>query len=176
MSNDLTHPKLVIRFCQKCGQKVRFDKINYKSICESCGFQFYINSAAAVAAIIENEAGEVLFAIRGREPFKGMLDLPGGFIDVGETAEIALIREIKEELGVKVEDSSYIGSFPNEYSYGGLTYFTLDLAFRCKVNTLEKLEAKDDIVGWEFHKLTELDLALLGSNSMKNIVHFLREK
>ncbi|MCL3782163.1 NUDIX domain-containing protein [Prolixibacteraceae bacterium JC049] len=176
MIKDPTHPRTVLRYCQKCGKEVQFDSQNFKSVCDHCGFQFYINSAAAVAAVIESDNGQVLFAVRGREPFIGMLDLPGGFIDVGETAENALMREINEELGANVTSSSYLGSFPNEYSYGGLTYYTLDLAYRCKVESLDNLKAQDDISGWEFHNLKEMDLELIGSTSMKNIVRFLQNE
>lgn len=45
---------------------------------------------------------EVLFIERGWEPFKGMLALPGGHVDAGETAAEAAVRELEEETGVVV--------------------------------------------------------------------------
>ena len=45
----------------------------------------------------------VLMIRRGGEPFRGMLALPGGFVDVGETVEQAAVRELREETGVAVE-------------------------------------------------------------------------
>lgn len=48
-------------------------------------------------------AGEVLMIRRGGEPYRGMLALPGGFVDVGETVEHAAVRELREETGVRLD-------------------------------------------------------------------------
>jgi len=69
--------------------------------------------------------------VRGREPGKGGWDLPGGFVDPGETAEEALQREVREEVGLEVAATRYLGSWPNTYEYGGIRYRTLDLGFVC---------------------------------------------
>lgn len=53
-------------------------------------------------AAILNDAGELLLIQRLREPEAGAWGLPGGKIDFGETAETAVVREIEEELGVKI--------------------------------------------------------------------------
>lgn len=54
---------------------------------------------ATVGAIIKKD-GKVLLVKRGHEPFKGYWCFPGGHIDFGETAEQAVIREVKEETGL----------------------------------------------------------------------------
>lgn len=54
---------------------------------------------ATVGAVIENDS-KVLLVKRNNEPFKGYWCLPGGHIDFGETAEKAVIREVKEETGL----------------------------------------------------------------------------
>jgi len=41
--------------------------------------------------------------VRAREPEKGRLDLPGGFLGVGEHPVDGLAREVREELGVEIE-------------------------------------------------------------------------
>lgn len=51
--------------------------------------------AAAVAGLIFNEKGQLLLTIRAKDPGKGLLDLPGGFVDMGENADQALRREIE---------------------------------------------------------------------------------
>lgn len=56
---------------------------------------------ATVGAIIKKE-GKVLLVKRNHEPFKGYWCLPGGHIDFGETAEQAVIREVKEETGLTI--------------------------------------------------------------------------
>lgn len=46
---------------------------------------------------------QVLLVQRGRPPAKGIWSIPGGAVEVGETLQAALVREIREETGVKVE-------------------------------------------------------------------------
>ena len=55
---------------------------------------------ATVAAIVENDRGEILLTRRNVEPFKGQWCLPGGHIDANETVETAVIREVGEETGL----------------------------------------------------------------------------
>ncbi|WP_461629827.1 NUDIX hydrolase [Labilibaculum euxinus] len=145
-----TFPQKVIKYCPKCGGAEFLYKSDNSFLCENCYFHLYVNASAAVAALIVNEKGELLLAKRAVEPQKGMLDLPGGFVDVMETAEQALCREIKEELNLEVAELSYFMSYPNEYVFGGLSVFTLDLAYICKIKSFKEIDAKDDIVGFEF--------------------------
>ena len=59
---------------------------NFKFCCKDCDFVLYHNIAAAVALVFIFEE-KILFTVRNVNPDKGKLDLPGGFIDPGETAE-----------------------------------------------------------------------------------------
>ena len=105
---------------------------------------------AAVAAVIRNEKNEILFTVRKHEPAIGMLDLPGGFVDMGETAEEAIRREILEELNLEISTLEYWGSFTNKYLYAEVEYQTLDLVFLCSVKTFETIKAADDVSGYVF--------------------------
>ncbi len=100
--------------------------------CEACGFELYMNPAAAVAGVIVDGQGRMVVLVRGKEPGKGLWDLPGGFVDPGDTAEEALRREVREEVGLEVTTMRYLGSWPNTYKYGGVRYRTLDLGFACE--------------------------------------------
>jgi mutator protein MutT len=55
-----------------------------------------------VGAVVVSDS-KVLLVKRGHEPAKGLWSIPGGLIELGETAEAAVRREVKEETGVDVE-------------------------------------------------------------------------
>jgi len=153
-----TRPLNVFKYCPKCGSG-KFLPSGERSLkCADCGFHYFVNSAAAVAALITNAEGKLMLVTRSVEPNYGKLDLPGGFVDPLESAEEAVCRELKEELGLKVKSLEYLFSAPNEYLFAGLTVFTLDLAFKVTVDSpLEKLEAKDDIQAYRFYSEEEFD-------------------
>ena len=168
--NSEFHPHKVFKFCPKCGG-TNFITHNLKAQkCQDCEFIFYTNAAAAVAAIIINEQGEVLLTTRAFDPSKGMLDLPGGFVDPGETIENALTREIKEELNLDIIASTYFGSFPNEYVYAGILYYTIDLVYLCKVSNLNQIKVDDDVTDYSFHAITSDTIQKIGLDSIKKIL------
>ena len=162
----------VFKFCSRCGSS-EFLPLGVKSYkCAKCSFHFYVNSAAAVAALIFNSRGDVLLTTRGIEPHKGTLDLPGGFIDAGESVEEALCREVLEELNLVITESSYLTSFPNEYLFSGLVVSTTDLAFVCKVKSLDDIRVADDVANYQFVSVNEIDFSQISSRSIANILKF----
>ena len=165
-----TNPKHVFRFCPRCGSNT-FEPFGAKAHkCTDCKFELYTNASGAVVALIRNEKGELLFTRRAFNPCKGMLDLPGGFIDPGETAEAALAREIHEELNLQIEKAVYKGSSPNEYIFSGFTVFTVDLIFECTVLDFSTLQVADDVSSYEFHQVTPQILEQIGFTSIREIV------
>lgn len=115
-------------YCPSCGSTaISFDGIK-EFACEECSFTYFHNVAAAAGTILECD-GKIVLIRRKQEPGKGMLDLPGGFIDPNETAEEGAKREIKEELKIDVGPLQYLGSYPNTYEYKGVSYRSCDLLF-----------------------------------------------
>jgi mutator protein MutT len=170
------HPSKVFKFCPYCGAaKFVWNNINAFA-CQSCGQRLYINMAAAVVAVIYNDKGELLLTRRKNNPFAGMLDLPGGFVNIGETAESAVIREVKEELKIEVFEYKFMGTFPNEYVFGGMQYFTEDIVFLCKIADFSSISANDDVSGYEFMAINKININDIGLNSIKNIVKCLKEQ
>lgn len=164
------HPLSQFKYCPKCGSKL-FVENNFKSKrCEDCGFIYYFNSCSSTIAIIINDDKELLVATRAHEPVKGTLDLPGGFVDMEETGEEAVAREVKEETGLDVDTVSYLFSIPNKYVYSGFEVQTLDLVYRCFVKNTENLKAEDDVAKLEFIKISELNPELFGLLSVKEVI------
>lgn len=167
---QIKHPNQKLKYCPKCSSEGFYDLTDHAFKCHGCGFQFFLNSSAAVAALIFNENGQLLLVERGVEPKLGMLDLPGGFVDPHESAEEAVIREIKEELDVRPDRIEYMMSEPNEYNFMGITVFTVDLAFRCFVTDFSSLTYRDDISGIQFMKPEQIKLEDVAFDSIRNII------
>lgn len=163
----MKHPLEQFVYCPKCGSN-HFVVHNEKSKkCNDCGFVYYFNSSAAAVALILNEKGELLVSRRGKEPAKGTLDLPGGFIDMCETAEEGMIREVLEESGLVVEEAIYQFSLPNLYLYSGFEVHTLDMFFLCRVKDASHFKAMDDVSDLYFIPLKEIKPSEFGLKSIR---------
>lgn len=119
--------------CPMCGSKNIQNKNDRKWFCPDCGFDLYCNVAASVGVLIFDDDKNFLFEKRAKEPKKGLWTQPGGFIDADESAEDAVERECMEELGARVTDIRYLGSYPNTYEYKKITYKTCDMFFTAKI-------------------------------------------
>ncbi len=117
--------------CPMCGSKRVENPGKRKWICHDCGFDLYNNVAAAVGIVIYDKNDNVLFEVRAKEPRKGFIAVPGGFVDFDESAEKAVVRECREEIGVDVEPSAvkFLCTNPNTYPYKNFEYKTCDIFF-----------------------------------------------
>ncbi|GEN75840.1 NUDIX hydrolase [Chryseobacterium hagamense] len=128
-----------LKYCPNCGKEsLKWDG-EKKWSCPDCNFTLYNNVAGAVAVVIRHQ-DEVYLTRRNRDPKKGKLDLAGGFVDPGESAEEACKRELFEELQLAVDLSGlkYLASLPNVYQYKEMDYHTIDLFY--EYNVPEKFE------------------------------------
>jgi ADP-ribose pyrophosphatase YjhB (NUDIX family) len=165
-----THPLKVIKYCPKCGSP-EFKVSGERSLkCENCGFDFYINASAAVAALVTDGKGKLMLVKRAIEPHYGKLDLPGGFVDHNETVETAVERELFEELGLKIKSMKYLSSFPNEYIFSDFSVFTIDMAFEVIPETINDLTPMDDILDYRFYAEGEFDYDNIPAPSIKQFV------
>lgn len=132
-------------FCPHCGQPTLRHYQQHEYYC-ACGFRFFHNAAAAVAAIIQLQ-DTILVTRRARAPGQGQLDFPGGFVDPGETLEQALCRELNEELALCIapEQLIWFGSQANVYPFAGVTYSTCDAYFRVVLQELPPLHNEAEI-------------------------------
>jgi ADP-ribose pyrophosphatase YjhB (NUDIX family) len=155
------------QFCPRCGHPGSGNQPKDAFTCRQCEFFYYFNPASAAAAFLVRPDGTVLFVRRANEPARGKWALPGGFVDLGETAEEALRREIKEEVSLEVGALEYLCSHPNEYYYKEVTYLVLDLFFVAKVVPEVQASALDGVESYRWLHPGHIDPTELAFASLR---------
>lgn len=138
-------PSEAFRFCPRCGRGPAERPEAHVLSCPACGFHYHFNPVVAAGVLVEDGGGRVLFVRRAKEPARGLLAFPGGFVDFGETAEGAARREAREETGLEVHDLAFLGSWPNLYEWKGLTYPVADLYFTGRVRDGSRASARHEV-------------------------------
>ena len=97
-------------FCPRCGAAadVRYPRSLH---CASCGYVAFFNPKPVGCALAREPDGRVWLARRGFEPGRGRWSMPGGFVDLGETVEAAIVRELAEELCVAARVRELVGVY-----------------------------------------------------------------
>lgn len=159
-------------FCPRCGAKIETPGGN-PLVCGECSYRHFFGPVAAVAGVVETGGapGELLLLRRGNEPGKGLLGLPGGFVDAGESVEEGLIREVLEETGLTVTQLKFLSSAPNEYAFRGVIIPVADIFFVVQVNSLEPLRPQSgEIEGFEIQLAAQVDLNELAFPSHRRAI------
>jgi ADP-ribose pyrophosphatase YjhB (NUDIX family) len=154
-------------YCPICGSNQLAPRGENLLVCGACNFHYHHNPVVAVAALLADGSGRLLLLRRAADPGKGKLGVPGGFVDIGETAETALRREIKEEVNLDVSSLEYFGSYPNEYLYRGRIIPVLDLYFEVRVRSWSEATALDEVEGLVFLHPKEIDPTTLAFRSLQ---------
>lgn len=165
------------RYCPACGSG-HFNVNGVRSkCCGDCGFTFFLNASASTAAFIINGKGELLVGRRSFEPAKGTLDLPGGFVDPGESITDGMLREIREEIGAEGIIKRFLFSLPNFYEYSGFMVPTTDAFFEVSLKDESIVSPHDDCSDIMWIPLNEVDASQFGLNSISKAVElYLRDK
>ena len=161
-------PAALFQFCPRCGLRQPNPPAGNAFDCAGCGFRYFFNPAVATAVFIRRDDGRVLFIRRAKEPGKGMLAPPGGFVDFGETAEAAVCREVREEVGLELAEVRFLCSQPNAYHYRDVTYPVLDLFFTARAVNSAAAQALEDVAAFDWFEPTEIAPEQLAFTSMRD--------
>jgi NAD+ diphosphatase len=97
-------------YCGRCGRETSYMKNERAKVCDECGLINYPRiSPAIIVAVVRD--GKILLAqgTRFRLPFYSVL---AGFVEPAENLEECIIREIREEVGIEIENIRYFSSQP----------------------------------------------------------------
>lgn len=162
-------------YCPACGSPRKSFAPLRPFRCSECGHSTFFGPVSAVGAIVRNSLGHVLLLRRANEPGKGMLGIPGGFVDPGENAEEALKREVLEEVGLHVTKLTYVISRPNEYLYRGIHLPVLDFFYIAEVATGEITNSDGEITSWIWTDLSDAVLDQLAFESNRQALRYYRD-
>jgi len=110
------------RFCGRCATRMQDKGDERARVCPACGHLCFPRLNPAI--IVGVTRGATLLLCRNRRFTGGMHSLVAGFVDVGETLEQAVEREVAEEVGLRVRDIRYVGSQSWPFPSGLMLGFT----------------------------------------------------
>jgi NAD+ diphosphatase len=118
---DRTH-----QFCGRCGAPLEPKATERAKLCPHCGLHHFPRLAPAIIVLVER--GHELLLARSRHFAKGMYSVIAGFVEPGETLEEAVVREVREEIGIAIKDIKYFGSQPWPFPHSFMIGFTATYA------------------------------------------------
>ena len=142
------------KYCPNCKSKItrKIIEARNRDYCPNCNTIFYDNPLPVVSAVVPNKKREILLVLRDRNPYAGQWCLPSGFVELNESIEKAVIRELNEETGIngKVLRLIDTNSRYNEI-YGDLIWVTFEVK-----KTSGKVIARDDARDAKYFPINDL--------------------
>jgi NAD+ diphosphatase len=106
----LFHWRLTAQFCGKCGAPTEDKSDEIARICKTCGFVTFPRLSPAILAVVRKD-NQILLASNAKFT-TGVFSLIAGYVEVGENFEECVRREVREEVGIEIENISYMASQP----------------------------------------------------------------
>jgi ADP-ribose pyrophosphatase YjhB (NUDIX family) len=138
------------KFCPRCKSRLKNTVDAFE--CGRCGMVIYKNSAPTASALIIRD-GKVLLGKRGVPPLKGKYDVVGGFLKYGEDPLTGVLREAREETGLKVKILGMLGVYMDTYGRGGKS--TLNFYYVATILS-GRIQARDDVAELQWFPINKL--------------------
>jgi 8-oxo-dGTP diphosphatase len=142
--------------CIRCGQPLRRTRDTPPHLaCPRCRYLIF-DYPRACAGTIVLKGDRVLVLRRKHLPKRGYLDIPGGFMEAGESFEQAARRELREETGLMVGRATFLGMWWDKYFLRGFGSFpTMNFYYLARWRSGEPVAA-DDAASAEWIRLADL--------------------
>lgn len=157
------------RYCGQCGQPVTQVAGEFAKQCATCRLRFYPRISPCIIVLI-TRGREVLLAQGEKHREQGWYSTLAGFIESGESAEQAVLREVKEEVNVELTNLQYLNSqawpFPNQLMLGFQAEYAGGTIIPAKgeiadaqwfdIDDLPKIPPTISIAGWMIRRYQQL--------------------
>lgn len=108
------------RYCPSCGTALEPHALESALVCPTCGKMHYPKIEPCVIAVICK--GDEILLLRHVQRNQDMYCCLAGFVEAGESLEQSLRREVREEVGIEIDNIRYVGSqswpFPSQLMLG----------------------------------------------------------
>jgi NAD+ diphosphatase len=115
------------RHCPRCGAGTEVAKAGWSRTCPADSSEHFPRTDPAVIMLVHDGAGRCVLA-RGPQWPSGRMSVLAGFVEAGESAEAAVAREVREEVGIEVCDVTYVASQPHPFPASLMLGYTARVA------------------------------------------------
>ncbi|ELY2768725.1 NAD(+) diphosphatase [Cronobacter malonaticus] len=130
------------KYCGYCGHEMHPSKTEWAMLCGHCHERYYPQIAPCIIVAIRRD-DKILLAQHTRHR-NGVYTVLAGFVEVGETLEQAVAREVMEESNIRIKNLRYVTSQPWPFPQSLMTAFTADYdSGEIQIDTKELIDA-----GW----------------------------
>lgn len=150
---------MTVLHCERCGEPS--PESGGVPTCPDHGARWrMVRNAPCAAVVIGDGAGRVLLSQRAREPFAGLWEVPGGFVELGEHPADAARREVAEELGIEVHLTGLIGEYVAESGQSGW----LQITVYAGTATGEPHPDPDEVTDWRWCRPEQVPQVMAGDH------------
>lgn len=114
------------KYCGYCGQKMHPSKTEWAMLCSHCRERYYPQIAPCIIVAIRK--GDSILLAQHTRHRNGVYTVLAGFVEVGETLEQAVAREVMEESSITVKNLRYVSSQPWPFPQSLMMAYTADYA------------------------------------------------
>ena len=139
------------QFCPRCGHQTDVVEAGWARRCPIDNQQHFPRTEPAVIAAVEDREGRLLLGRRTNWA-DGWYSILAGFVEAGESSESAVLREVREESGVELDETSlaYLGSQPWPFPA------SLMMAYRATATTVDLIPDGDEIAELRWVSASEM--------------------
>lgn len=151
------------RYCGYCGTSMRHSKTEWACLCDHCHERYYPQIAPCIIVGIRRD-DHILLAQHRRHSQNPLFTVLAGFVEVGETLEEAVAREVMEESNIKIRNIRYVSSQPWPFPH------SLMMGFLADYDSGEIKVDPNELISAQWYHYNELPLIPPGDTIARRLI------